>query len=277
MFSLLLKDLISDFILGERVIAYGNKTLTKSEQHYCVTRKELLALVYFVKYFRHFLYGKKFLVLTDHGSLRWLMNFKNPEGQVARWIEFLSAFHMDIEHRPGRSHGNADGISRISCKQCGKTDNRNKQKLCQVEQVVNSDVNPLSKILEIQNEDSDIKHVKEWLETGDRPTFQSISSESWFLKSLVNQWSRLSIQEGLLVRRCDNLGTGRVIWQVVVPLCLRREALKYAHDIKAAAHLGIGKTLSKISQDCKMMLKHMLVAVNSALKRKVQILQRQRP
>ena len=82
-----------------------------------------------------------------------------------------------------------------------------------------------------------------------RPTnIQSISSESWFLKSLVNQWSRLSIQEGLLVRRCDNLGTGRVIWQVVVPLCLRREALKYAHDIKAAAHLGIGKPLSKISQ-----------------------------
>ena len=135
--------------LGERVIAYGNKTLTKSEQHYCVTRKELLALVYFVKYFRHYLYGKKFLVRTDHGSLRWLMNFKNPEGQVARWIEFLSAFHMDIEHRPGRSHGNEDGVSRIPCKQCGKTDNRNKQKLCQVEQVVNSDVNPLSKILEI--------------------------------------------------------------------------------------------------------------------------------
>ena len=71
---------------GECVIAYGSRTLTQSERRYCVTRKELLALVTFVKFFRHYLYGKKFLVRTDHGSLRWLMNFKNPEGQVAWWI-----------------------------------------------------------------------------------------------------------------------------------------------------------------------------------------------
>lgn len=42
----------------ERVTAYASRTLTKSERQYCVTRKELLALVYFVKYFRHYLYGK---------------------------------------------------------------------------------------------------------------------------------------------------------------------------------------------------------------------------
>ena len=62
---------------------------------------------------------------------------KNPGGQVARWIEFLSTFHMEIEHRPGRSHGNADGVSRIPCKQCGKFDNENSQKFYQIEQMVN--------------------------------------------------------------------------------------------------------------------------------------------
>ena len=118
---------------GECVIAYGSRTLSQSERRYCVTRKELLALVTFVKFFRHYLYGKKFLVRTDHGSLRWLMNFKNPEGQVARRIEFLSAFHMDIEHRPGRRHGNADGVSRIPCRQCGKNEETDSdQKVCQV-------------------------------------------------------------------------------------------------------------------------------------------------
>ena len=96
----------------ERVIAYASRTLSKSERKYCVTRKELLALVYFVKYFRHYLYGRKFTARTDHGSLRWLMNFKNPEGQVARWLEVLSTFFMTIEHRPGILHGNADGLSR---------------------------------------------------------------------------------------------------------------------------------------------------------------------
>ena len=64
----------------ERVLAYASRTLSKAERKYCVTRKELLALVYFVKYFRHYLYGREFTVRTDHGSLRWLMNFKNPEG-----------------------------------------------------------------------------------------------------------------------------------------------------------------------------------------------------
>ena len=93
--------------------------MTKAERRYCVTRKELYALVHFVKYFRHYLYGKKFTIRTDHGSLRWLMQYKNPEGQVARWLEILSSFDMKIIHRPGRSHRNADGMSGIRCKQCG--------------------------------------------------------------------------------------------------------------------------------------------------------------
>ena len=41
------------------------------------------------------------------------MNFKNPEGQTARWIEVLSSYDMKVEHRPGRSLQNADGVSRI--------------------------------------------------------------------------------------------------------------------------------------------------------------------
>ena len=86
----------------ERVLAYASRTLSKAERKYCVTRKELLALVYFVKYFRHYLYGREFTVRTDHGSLRWLMNFKNPEGQVARWLEVLSTYTFTVEHRPGR-------------------------------------------------------------------------------------------------------------------------------------------------------------------------------
>jgi hypothetical protein len=52
------------------VIAYGSRTLTKTERKYCVTRKELLAVVHFVMHFRHFLYGKTFTVRTDHNSLR---------------------------------------------------------------------------------------------------------------------------------------------------------------------------------------------------------------
>ncbi|PIK60135.1 Retrovirus-related Pol polyprotein from transposon [Apostichopus japonicus] len=74
----------------EKVVAYFSKALSKTERNYCVTRKELLAIVLSIKHFHHYLYGAKFVVRTDHGALRWLVNFRNPEGQLARWLETLS-------------------------------------------------------------------------------------------------------------------------------------------------------------------------------------------
>ena len=88
-----------------------------------MTRKELLAVVNFVKYFKHYLYGRKFTDRTDHGSLRWLMQFKNPEGQLARWLEVLSEYDIEIIHRSGNKHSNADALSRVPCKQCGYCSN----------------------------------------------------------------------------------------------------------------------------------------------------------
>ena len=236
---------------GEYVVAYASRILTKTERRYCVTRKELLALVYFVNYFRHYLYGKKFRVRTDHSSLRWLMNFKNPEGQVARWIEFLSSFDIEIEHRPGRAHGNADGVSRIPCRQCGKYDDEptdTSHTLNQFQDTSNTVDVVCNDLRKAQMENRDICIIKQWLESGEKSKSETISSESWFVKSLINQWERLDIQNGLLVRRWNVLGTDNVLWQAIVPLNLRRQVLQYSHDIKASSHLGLRKTLSKIRQ-----------------------------
>ncbi|MCG7874760.1 MAG: ribonuclease H family protein, partial [Candidatus Thiodiazotropha endolucinida] len=141
---------ISQKINGEEhAVGFASRTLTKSERAYCVTRKELLALVTFVKHYKHYLYGKKFLVRTDHSSLKWLMNFKNPEGQIARWIETLSCYDMKVEHRPGRLHQNADGVSRIPCTQCGVNEETSSPSVNVVESS-NSDAFDLKKI---QNSD----------------------------------------------------------------------------------------------------------------------------
>jgi len=99
----------------ERVVAYGSRCLNPAEVNYCTTRRELLAIVYFAEYFRHFLLGCRFVVRTDHGSLRWLMQIREPSGQVARWIERLASFDMEIQYRKGEQHGNADAMSRIPC------------------------------------------------------------------------------------------------------------------------------------------------------------------
>ena len=65
---------------------------------------------------------------TDRGSLRWLLNFRNPEGQVARWIQVLGEYDYEVVHRRGRAHGNADGLSRRPCKQRQLTDGERKVK-----------------------------------------------------------------------------------------------------------------------------------------------------
>jgi len=96
----------------ERVIAYASKVLNRSQRNYCVTRRELLAIVTFVKQFHHYLFGTPFLVRTDHAALYWLLRKSQPDGQMARWIETLQNYNMTVEHRPGRKHGNADALSR---------------------------------------------------------------------------------------------------------------------------------------------------------------------
>ena len=98
----------------EKVIAYYSNTLSNAEKNYCVTRRELLAVVRAVKHFRPYLYGQRFKVQTDHASLIWLCR----RSQVARWLELLSEFNYTIEYRPGKRHGNADGMSRLPCSEC---------------------------------------------------------------------------------------------------------------------------------------------------------------
>ena len=90
----------------EKVICYASKVLNKAQRNYCVTRRELLAIVEFVKQFHHYLYGAKFLVRTDHAALYWLLRKKDPEGQMARWIALMQAYDMVVQHRPGVKHGN---------------------------------------------------------------------------------------------------------------------------------------------------------------------------
>lgn len=101
----------------ERVLAYGSRKLSKTEQNYCTTRRELLAVVEFTRHFRQYLLGRPFVVRTDHSSLRWLTRLKEPEGQLARWLERLAEYDFEIVHRPGRLHTNADSLSRRPCRQ----------------------------------------------------------------------------------------------------------------------------------------------------------------
>ena len=99
----------------EKIIAHFSRSLNRRERNYCVTRKELLAVVKATEKFHYYLYGQRFIVRTDHASLRWLFNFRRPEGQIARWLQKLQEYNFEVVHRSGKSHVNADALSRRPC------------------------------------------------------------------------------------------------------------------------------------------------------------------
>ena len=125
----------SDFAMGAvlqqeqhgtvRVIAYASKTFDAAERQYCTTRKELAAVIYALKEFRHYvLGGVHFLLRTDHGALTSLFRTPVPIQQQARYLNFLADYNFDIQHRAGSQHGNSDGLSRRPCgsKKCTRDD-----------------------------------------------------------------------------------------------------------------------------------------------------------
>ena len=67
----------------EKVIAYASRALEKSLLNYCMTKKELLAVVTFVEHFHHYSHEKHFAVRTDHASIKWLKNVKDVDGMLS--------------------------------------------------------------------------------------------------------------------------------------------------------------------------------------------------
>ena len=92
-------------------MAYCSYALLSQERNYTVTERECLAVIYSYKQFCVYLHGVKFTVVTNHSSLRWLQELKEPEGRLARWAIKFQAYDFEIIHKAGDKHQNADGLS----------------------------------------------------------------------------------------------------------------------------------------------------------------------
>lgn len=97
----------------ERPIAYASRKLNKAEVKYSVTEAELLGVVFGVRTFKCYLYGRKFTIITDHRPLKWLLTMKDPSSRLTRWALSLAEYDFEVIHRPGKRHGNADALSRM--------------------------------------------------------------------------------------------------------------------------------------------------------------------
>ena len=229
----------------EHVISYASRLLTKTERNYCVTRKELLAVVTFLHHFRQYLIGTNFVVRTDHGALTWIQNFKSPEGQLARWLEKLQDFEFSIVHRPGKKHCNADALSRFPCRQCGRV----------VENVIatitSSDIcggYTQAEIRDLQLDDCCVGELLKAMESHQKPSPDHAKSKSVKYRRLYQQWDQLMIRNGVLWRQYEHPNEQQSWLQLVAPTTLQSEIIKEAHEGTTGGHLGQDKTLHRVKQ-----------------------------
>jgi len=109
----------------DRPIAYASRVLSRAEQNYSTTKKELLAIVWAVKHFRPYIYGTKFKVVTDHKPLISLFSVNDPRSRLIRKLK-LEEYDYEIIHKAGRANANADALSRnVKRDACEEEEERN--------------------------------------------------------------------------------------------------------------------------------------------------------
>jgi hypothetical protein len=257
----------------ERVILYYSRGLSKAERNYCVTRRELLAVLEAIKHCRHYLLGCHFTVRTDHGALRWLLNFKRPEGQVARWLEVLGSYDFKIEHRAGIRHGNADGLSRRPCNpECKHCQRQEDREVTEVRAVTTSHSDALkpppaapaaphavpedeawhprmsvTELRQKQAADPALGQVHDWLESRRRPPWQEAKNGGPDLRIYWSIWDQLTLQDGVVVRKVgDPLRATEV--RIIAPMELRHNIFQQLHLTRLGGHQGVQRTAANIRQ-----------------------------
>ena len=232
---------------SECVMAYASRLLSKQEHNYCVTRKELLAVVTFLQHFRPYLIGSSFTIRTDHSVLTWLQNFKQPEGQLAMWLEKLQEFQFTIVHRPGRAHANADALSRQPVRHCSKMCPDSSSPAVNAVTTSVIGYSP-AELQQAQAEDHVIGKLLRSKQANGRPSVTQSTGESLEYRRLVQQWDQLLIQDGLLWRIFAQPQESASWKQLVVPQKFRTDILKHLHEGITGGHLGQDKTLHKLKE-----------------------------
>uniref|UniRef100_A0A1X7TVH1 Reverse transcriptase domain-containing protein n=1 Tax=Amphimedon queenslandica TaxID=400682 RepID=A0A1X7TVH1_AMPQE len=96
----------------EHPLVYVSRKLLPREERFSIVEKECLAVVWAIQTLAVYLYGKEFLLQTDHHALYWLDRVKSRNARLTRWSLYLQEWRFRIQYKRGKDNGNADGLSR---------------------------------------------------------------------------------------------------------------------------------------------------------------------
>lgn len=212
--------LTQDFDDQERVIAYASRTLNKAEVNYSTTEKECLAVVWGIQKMRPYLEGYHFRVITDHQSLKWISTLESPTGRIARWSLYLQQFDYEIVYRRGKLNKVADALSR----------------------------NPLpTDPTELSEAPLEETIIVASLKLTD-PWYTRILNG---IKERPDRYPEYCLRDDKLYRHMHhslNYAERDDAWKLCIPESMRERILEENHDAPTAGHLGITKTVARISR-----------------------------
>lgn len=205
----------------EKPIAFASRSLSVSERNYGQIEKEALSIVFGVRKFHKYLYGRAFNVLTDHQPLTALFDPHRHCGAVAiarvhRWLTFLADYRYKITHKPGSAISHADALSRLPLSEGGHDEDT----ICY-----------FSTLSDLPLTAKDIERA-----TGCDSLLRVVRNRIW------QGWPKTVSAElqPFWVRRFElTVDEGCIVWnnRVVVPESLKTVVLALLHE----QHLGISK------------------------------------
>ncbi|OQV11562.1 putative Retrovirus-related Pol polyprotein from transposon 17.6 [Hypsibius exemplaris] len=206
------------------VLAYASRTLKDAERNYSACELELTAVVWAITDKFHSYVGgsKRFKVVTDHNALVGLLKLKKPKGRLARWVELLRPYHMEVLYRPGRENSVPDFLSRYPYDADDVPTN----------QVLSGGltVKSTSYIQQIQEDDVFCRGILKVLRgPTNSPTYR-------------NKILFFIVKGNLLYRMV--IRDGRRWFLLVVPQSLQKELIHSAHD--DSDHQGITRTYARL-------------------------------
>lgn len=233
----------------ERVIAYGAKKLTKSQSSYPSTKGELAAAIIFIRHWKYYLQFRRFTLRIDNRALLWIQTMEAPSGMIQRWLDTLANYDFQVIHRAGRTHANADSLSRVK---------HQKEPTDEVDISMGEKINHLVATIEenpewtpqlvrrLQEEDQDLQIVRPWIISKTKPDKATVTAASHIAKIYLGFFEDLYIDRNQIIRYrmpIQQAGLVTVRSVVLLPRVMWQDALNQAH--LAVAHMGEQATVNR--------------------------------
>ncbi len=181
----------------EKPIAFASRSLGAAERNYSQLEKEGLAIVFAVKKFHQYLYGRRFTITSDHKPLQHIFKETSAIPQMAsariqRWALLLGGYDYSISYKPGREHANADMLSRLPSAAAPSSVPPTPETVNILETL---DASPItsSHIKQWTSQDPTLAKIRDSIVSGERPREE-------IAKPYHKVWSELSVEQGCLLR-----------------------------------------------------------------------------